>query len=191
LNRVDFDNMQVLDQIEHINNKIAEGNTITKICEAIGIGRTTIRDRFIKENYIFDKIKNAYNKSDDKSMIKVINEKVPHKSNTIVTIKDNKDLQSMDDFNNIKTDLLELIQNKDDLMKMLKDYKNHTNVIDVPQMDINTLPGEMQKDIMTKSLKVYEPIYKLFDDLCSQYNSVKKQDLVSLALYEFYNKYKK
>ena len=189
MDRTKFDSMQVLEQINYINSKLTEGNTITKICGAIGIGRTTIRDRFIKENYIFNKTNNTYNKSDDKSMTKVINESAPNKNNTIVNIKNAYELQSIKDFNNIKDDMTELINNKDELLEMLKDYKSHTNVTDISQLNINNLPQEMQKDISTKSFKVYTPAFELFDKLCKEYSSIKKQDIVSLALYEFYLKY--
>ena len=94
MDRIKFDNLNVLEQIDYINNKITEGNTITKICEAIGIGRTTIRDRFIKEGYIFNKIDNIY--INDKSSAKVNDEikalvsskdNTSHKSNTIARKK--------------------------------------------------------------------------------------------------------
>jgi hypothetical protein len=184
--------MTVLEQIEYINSNLAEGKTITKICESIGIGRTTIRDRFIKSGFIYSKENNSYSTSNDKNITKVINENnITHDSRPKPINNNKNELQSIKEFNNIKNDLTELINNKDELLEMLKDYKNHTNVIDIPMLDINTLPGEMQKNILTKSIKVYKPIYDLFDKLCNQYNSIKKQDLVSLALYEFYLKYKK
>lgn len=49
LDRVQFDNMQVLDQIEYINNKLTEGYALTRICEVIGIGRTIETDRFLED----------------------------------------------------------------------------------------------------------------------------------------------
>lgn len=192
LDRIAFDNMKVLDQINYINNKLKEGYSLTKTCETIGINRKTISKRFAKENYIFDKAANIYMESNYKSMTKVkSNDNTSHKSNTIVVNKDKKNLQSIQDFNKIKNDLLELINNKHEILQMLKDYKSNTKIIEVPLLDINTLPGEMQKYITTKTIKVYEPIYSLFDELCKNYNSIKKQDLISLALYEFISKYKK
>jgi len=74
---------------------------------------------------------------------------------------------------------------------MLKYYKNNANIIDVAQLDMNTLPGDVQTDIINKSIKLYAPVQKLYDKVCSQYPSFKKQDMISLALYEFYLKYNK
>ncbi|WBL49676.1 DNA-binding protein [Clostridium estertheticum] len=219
LERVEFDRLEVLSQLEYINTELTKGNTLTKICEAIGVARTTIRDRFLKERYIFNKINNTYEY--DKSIIKVVkkqakgqmgffedapdnntagNEKPlqPSKGTTIVAkklqnqnVRPNTDVQGIADFNNIKNDLLDLVENKNDLMEMLKNYKSNINIIDVPQLDINTLPQDLQRDITTKSVKLYSPVYNSFDKLCKAYSSIKKQDLISLALFEFTNKYKK
>ena len=49
----------------------------------------------------------------------------------------------------------------------------------------------MQTKIINKSVKVYEKVYQSFDKVCSQFSGIKKQDIISLALYEFYEKYKK
>lgn len=211
----------MLSQLEYVNNELTKGNTLTKICESVGIGRTTIRDRFLIESYRFNKTNNTYEY--DKSIIKVLknhvkgqlelfndnesfttsysNEKIlpPNKSIAIVNkqlqnknvAKTDTEVQGLADFNNIKNDLLDLVQNKDDLMEMLKNYKSTINVIDVPQLDINTLPQNLQRDITTKSVKLYSPVYYSFDKLCKAYSSIKKQDLISLALFEFTNKYKK
>jgi hypothetical protein len=35
MNKIEFDNMGILKQINYINNEIVKGNTITKICENI------------------------------------------------------------------------------------------------------------------------------------------------------------
>lgn len=74
---------------------------------------------------------------------------------------------------------------------MLKNYKNNIPIDDIPELNINFLPKDLQKNITNKSIKIYNPIYKLFDEICCQYGSFKKQDIISLALLEFYNKYKK
>ena len=60
MHRSDFDKLEVRDQIEYINNKLAEGNTLTNICKCLGIGRSTIRDRFKKISYEYNKSINQY-----------------------------------------------------------------------------------------------------------------------------------
>lgn len=198
MNRIEFDNMDLLEQVNYINAQLSLGSTLTKICEGIGIGRATVRDRFIKADYTFDKAKNQYLKSiDDKSNIKVVHKvlnqvslkkPVEYKSNTIVKSKES---QYLKEFYSIKDDLLELVKNKDDLLNIIREYKSNTKIIEIPELNINDIPSKLRKDINTRSLKIYDPIYNLFNELCDEYPSIKKQDLISLALLEFFNKYKK
>ena len=60
MNKIQFNSLETIDQIQYINKKLIEGNTVTKVCEAIGIGRSTIRDRFKKVGYEYNKSTNQY-----------------------------------------------------------------------------------------------------------------------------------
>ncbi len=55
----EFNKLNVKEQIEYINKKL-ENKTLTNLCEEIKISRSTIRERFLKRGYIFDKSKNKY-----------------------------------------------------------------------------------------------------------------------------------
>ena len=46
MTKEDFNNLDIIEQINYINEKLVEGNTLTNICKSIGIGRSTIRYRF-------------------------------------------------------------------------------------------------------------------------------------------------
>lgn len=89
-----------------------------------------------------------------------------------------------------ENNLSEWIDNKDDLLEMLKNWKCNSKEIDESTLNITKLPEDMNRTIITKSMKVSEPIYKLFSNVCSKHDNYKKQDLLSLALYEFCNRYK-
>lgn len=203
MDRTDFDKLEVQDQVIYINKQLGEGSTLRDIASNLNIARSTLRDRFKKIGYIYNKKLNTYSNSNInneyyKNNTKVIDKEPVKKQNTLEiesyksnTIVSNKESQSIKEFNNLKKEVLELINNKDIILEMIKDYKSNTKIIDIPQLDINNLPVEMQKDITTKSIKVYKPIYNLFNKLCEEYSSIKKQDLISLALYEFYIRYKK
>lgn len=201
MDRIDFDKLEVKDQVNYINKQLDEGDTLREIASNLNIARSTLRDRFKKIGYIYNKKLNKYlkiNDEYDKNNTKVIKKDPIKKQNTLEvesyksnTIVSNKESHGIKEFNNLKKELLDLINNKDIILEMVEGYKSNTKVIDIPQLDINSLPVEMQKDIKTKSIKVYSPIYDLFNNLCEEYSSIKKQDLISLALYEFYIRYKK
>lgn len=188
MNRTEFDKLDLQQQVDYINKKLASGFSLTKECTNIGIDRTTIRKRFSKNDFSFDKDSNQYIKSsDDKSNTKVI-QQVPQKN---IPALNQNDLKVLQDFSTIKNDLFELIAHKDEIFDIIKNYKSNTNVIEIPELNINDIPAELQGNVSSKSLKIYDSIYELFDDLCKKYPSIKKQDMTSLALLEFYNKYKK
>lgn len=217
MNRKEFDSLEIIDQISYVNKLLMEGNSLRSISTNLGISKTTIRDRFYKIGHVFDAETKQYIRIYKKTIFEIVDDK---KSNTSVTrdifsepvkkpakkvVKrntkeiqknNNADLKVIDEGNTkeilrYKNDLLDLINCKNDILEMLKDYKSNTKIIEVPQLDINSLPDDIQDKIISKSMKVYAEAYKLFDMLCSQYPNYKKQDLISLALYEFYNKYKK
>lgn len=191
MDRKQFDALEVLDQIEYINKLLSYGQSLRSISDSLEISKTTIRDRFKKLGYILNPDKKQYYK--DNAL-----EVQTYQSNTKVIHRANKhELEPIDNGSTkilqkyYPSELNELLENKDDILEMLKYYKNNTKVIEVPQLDINTIPQQLCDKIANKSIKVYEPVHKLFDEVCSQYGNIKKQDLVSIALYEFYIKYKK
>ena len=51
--------------------------------------------------------------------------------------------------------------------------------------------AEVEIDTINKSIKIYEPVYKLFEEVCKSYPIYKKQDLISIAILEFCNRHKK
>jgi len=179
MNKFEFDNMGIDEQIEYMNSNLI-AQTLTTICISIGISRSTVRERFLKVGYVFNAITKQYAK--DTTLVIQPYQISPRRAP--VSYSNTIELQKYDDIS-------ELIEHKEDILEMLKYYKSNINVIDIPQLDINTLPLELQTTITAKSIKVYEPIYKLFDLLCSSYSGIKRQDLMSLAIFEFYTKYKK
>ena len=50
MNKEEFNKLEVMDQIEYINQKLKE-TSLTKICDEVGIARSTIRGRFKKLGY--------------------------------------------------------------------------------------------------------------------------------------------
>ena len=176
MNKEQFDKLPIIEQINYINQSTG---TLTTICQNINIGRSTISERFKKVGYIYSKELGQYYLSNTMVMeIHQPNLKVPRN-------------QRESHITPYQTELIELAENKDALMEMLREYQRDTKVIDVPILDITTLPIELQTDIINKSIKLYQPVQELFDNLCNQYSSYKKQDLICLAYYEFVQKYKK
>lgn len=189
MNRESFDKLEIIEQINFINKEL-KSDTLTNICKNIGVGRSTMSDRSKKAGYSYNKELGQYHESN-------ANVIQSHQSITKASPKTVKrDVKPTTDgitkeMQKYRDDLMELVNYKDDILELLKYHKNNINVIDVSVLDINSLPSELQTDIINKSIKVYKKVYDLFDEVCSQNLSYKKQDMISLMIYEFYNKYKK
>ena len=171
MDKQEFNKLEVIEQINYINSEIIKGESLRNIADNLGMSKTTFRDRALKIGYVYNSNTSQYNR-DNTIVIE------PYKNIT-------KELQKYDD------DMKELVNYKDAIIVMLKNYKGNVKVIENQKFNINGLPEDMKQNIVNKSIKIYYPVYKTFNQLCNNYSSYKKQDLISMALYEFCNKYKK
>ena len=55
-----FNSLTIIEQINYFNEKLKCGMNITQICTEINISYNTIRDRFIKNHYSYNKLTNKY-----------------------------------------------------------------------------------------------------------------------------------
>jgi len=172
--------------VKHVNSLNAEGMSLRNIGVGLTRSKTTIIDRFLKIEYKYSKELKQYCKDmnlETQSHQEII--KVPQKANKQVIEPINKvytkELQKYDSKEKSKgydKDILELINKKTEILEILENYKNNTNVIGKPQIKISSLPQEMQTKIINKSLKVYEKVYQSFDKVSSEFSGIKKQDII-------------
>ena len=88
MNKEVFNNLEVKDQIDFINKEL-ENKSLTKISEEIKVSRKTLRYRFEKIGYVYDKQSNKY-------IEKSINKDLNEINNTINTNNtDSKELQEI------------------------------------------------------------------------------------------------
>ena len=191
MNRTDFDALEVLEQIKYINKSLLEGNTLTNICKSIGIGRSTIRDRFEKVSYKYNKAINQY-----ESIVEIIEtiepalpagENEPIKEDITPVIQQSSNLVVETDSDILTT----IINNYDDNMNKLNEMYNwyklqsSNKVVETEKFKVDDFEGE----IVVRSYKLYEPIQKDFLEFCKRNNKYKVQDILSQALKEFLDKY--
>lgn len=60
MNKKLFNSLTIIEQINFFNQKLKNGLNITQICSEINISYNTIRDRFSKNFYIYNKLSNQY-----------------------------------------------------------------------------------------------------------------------------------
>lgn len=56
----EFNNLKIMDQINYLNKHLKAGQSLTNICNSIGIARSTVGGRMTKQGYILDKNLNQY-----------------------------------------------------------------------------------------------------------------------------------
>lgn len=56
----EFNNLEIMNQINYLNEHLKDGHTLTNICKSIGIARSTVGGRMTKQGYILDKNLNQY-----------------------------------------------------------------------------------------------------------------------------------
>ncbi|KZL88731.1 hypothetical protein [Clostridium magnum] len=106
-----------------------------------------------------------------------INEKEveDYKSNTFTTLNTLKEIMPT---------LLEILE----WYRLQKD--SSTKVI-LAKLELNLNDPELSGNVSPHPIKCYDSIFIKFKEVCKQYPGYKQQDLISKALLEFINKYKK
>lgn len=194
MNKTEFNSLEVLEQIEYINKSLLEGSTLTNVCKSIGIGRSTIRDRFKKVSYEYNKSINQY-----ESIVEIIEDE------TIAPVGTNKHIkEDIKPITQESSNLVvgtELYKNNEILINMINNYDDNLNklnelynwyklqssnkVVQTEKFKVDDFEG----DIVVRSYKLYEPIQREFLEFCKKNNKYKVQDILSQALKEFLEKY--
>lgn len=60
MNKKLFNSLTIIEQINYFNERLKHGLNITQVCSEINISYNTIRDRFSKNFYSYNKLNNRY-----------------------------------------------------------------------------------------------------------------------------------
>lgn len=196
MTREEFDSLDIHSQVKVANEKLLKDSSLTikKLRdEILNIPKTTWGDRLRKYNYKYDPNTRQYilntnvihanvlEKSQHIEIKKVTEDKNPFYN------KSNINVIQIDDVT--KNDLLELVNIKTDLIKIVEEYKRNTNIIEVPELKIDN--SKLTGEVKLTTIRVYSDIMEKFKDFSESYKEYSKQDLYSMALFEFMEKYKK
>lgn len=196
MTREEFDVLDIHEQINIANTELLKNPLLTlkKLRdEILNIPKTTWGDRLKKHGYSYNTDIRQY----------ILNTNVLHhdmiKKNQMVSkkkvaenkieINKERNMNVIQIDNKIKNDLLELVDIKNDLVKIVEEYKRNTNIIDIPDLKIDH--SKLTGEVKLTTVRLYSDIidnFKIFSDMYKEYS---KQDLYSIALYEFIEKYKK
>lgn len=178
MNKDVFNSLDIMDQVAYINNQLKLNKSLTQISKDLNIGRSTIRERFKKINYIYSKDNNQYLLDNGRST-PVINNKITPviKEDVVNDIVNKSDIE-------VKETLLDIVNNYSVLKEMIELHKNNSLTIK-QQININLDTTETKLATVRFNLKELE----LFNEFCKNNSQYKKVDLISMALKEFREKH--
>ena len=186
MNRMEFDDLSIEQQLNYINKRLKEGLTITETCKQIGIGRSTMTDRAKKIGKKYNSKYNQYIKiNNDDSTTNVIK---PLKANkhriydngeTAVTkCEDNEVLNNNDisktlvNNKQVLKNILDLSENHDKIIEVLKWFedsdKGKTNVIEVHEGIKINLPDSANVDFRL-TVRLNDTVWKQFSEFCKEH----------------------
>ena len=177
MDKLEFNQLELQDQVQYINDQLADtGLSVTKVCDAIGIDRSTVRKRFKKGWYVFNTDLNLY--EGDILNGEGVKEIVPRPSKMPPKNKPNTGNT------NTLEDRVKVLEGQIKALEQII-YNNQINAINT---DINIL--EFDCNTVTRAYRMYEDVQKDFKIFCKKHSEYKVQDLISTALVEFMNKRK-
>ncbi len=179
MNRFEFDKLDKFEQVNYINSELKKsGLTLTKICNKLEIGRSTIRDRFKKIGYFYDKKSNLYLMDHNELMFCNDNENNNMYKNVI----------SFEDAE-FRENIISLARDYNDIKQMLEDYKQNKMVVS-KQIIIDYLNRVEDSETKLTTLRVNKYVLEKFNIFVENNKQFTKVDLFSQALINFVEQYK-
>ena len=206
---MDINKLDIEQLVKYVNLELKKNSnlSVNKLCDNLEIKRSTLKTRLHKEKYFFDTNNRSYEKDKaaiaiNDSMKDVIKNDDINKSKDISINDDtlngviknddtnkNKDISTNDDndmtfSHQIKSNLIELAKNYDKIMILIDSDKNMNDGITIE------LPVET-KDNYRTTIRINNVVWENFKEFCVQNKMFTQRDLLSMALTEYVNKYKK
>jgi len=216
---MDINKLDIEQLVKYVNLELKKNSnlSVNKLCDNLEIKRSTLKTKLHKENYFFDANNRSYEKNEatiaiNDSMKVVIKNDDTNKSKNISINNDTvkgviknddanklKDISINDDAmkkvisNNdndmtsshqIKSNLMELAKNYEKIMLLINSDKSMNNGITIE------LPVETTDNYRT-TVRINNVVWENFKEFCVQNKMFTQRDLLSMALTEYLNKYKK
>lgn len=187
----DYKKLDILNQITFVNTKLKEGLTLTEISLKINISRKTIGNKFIAAGYIFSKPLKQYIKNDEyKSNTTVVS---TPKSTAIKAISTREYKSNINIFNSKDSEnkILNIIEKHDNIQEMLEWYNNQKDIVNVDVSELKIDNDKLQGEVKVTTVRIYGEVWEHFKTFMDTYKEFKSMDLISMALIEYADKYKK
>lgn len=190
---MDFKQLKELstdEQIKWLNSKLSEGLTVSEIRDILGIGERALQKHVKSISYKYDQKQRQYIYQQDKSNTVAIQE---HKSVEIVPQQDSSNVLALQmeasDYNKFIHILNNFEQLEKQVKELIKQRDKEESIIEITPPKLEIKPMQEGK-IISKTYKINSVVVDEFTKFCKEHSNYKVQDIISVALEEFINKYK-
>ena len=203
MNKEEFKNLDILNQIEYVNKILKEGKTLTAFSEEVGISRKTISKNFSKAGYKYSQSKKQY--IVDNTDVWAGEQKKYYSNITESNTKDTPEQEgnipviqnittNLEISNNQKNSLIYLIDNVDKIKEILDGqngyYKNITDSnIEKKEDIVKDIYNfkQAKRDYRAKTLKLDVEVQKGFEKIAEDLkdSGVTQQELLNYILNQY------
>jgi dephospho-CoA kinase len=177
MKRLEFDKLSPEEQVKEFNKMYEIHKSIRKVCGEIGIGKSTVKDRFNKIGYY---------SIEGVGYVKGTNAQLEGQTSLVKPVRENKGILNINELsekNKSKTNITELEQIVNRLIdKRLEDLKK---IEKTGEIELN-----FEGKTMYRSFGINEDVLNRFNEYAKKHNRFNKVELLSLALNELMDKYK-
>lgn len=190
---MDFNQLKELstdEQIKWLNDRLSEGYAVSEIRNILGIGERALQKHIKSIAYKYDQKQRQYIYQQDKSNTVAIQER---KSVAIAQQKDSSNVLALQmeasDYNKFIHILNNFEQLEKQVKELIKQRDREESIIEITPPKLEIKPMQEGK-IISKTYKINSVVVDDFTKFCKDHSSYKVQDIISVALKEFIDKYK-
>lgn len=174
MDKIEFKKLGIEDKVKYLNNKLSQGQTVTSIREDLGIKERTLQKEIKKGGYKFIPKSKRYVKTTEITT-----------TATDVVIKPSTSVVD----NNIGINKEYILENIEILKEMIEKYKNTRATTTATTSIVIDLLNDKHLNPKPHSLRINEFVWNDWQKFCDKNKYYSKQDLLSMALKEYIEKY--
>lgn len=192
----EFMELPIQDQIQYINDKLDQGLKMDQIRSLIGIGEKKLQRHIKDNNYKYDNKTKRYIcnmnmlqepvhseiklQEDVGEVAKVIEHK--YNMNVLPEVLDPNNQQKL-------INILQMYDKLQDMYKWYEIQQLQDKIVDMDPPEIKVAIND--NEVLTRSFRIYKDTYDIWGKFCKENSNYKVLDLLSMALLEYVEKYKK
>lgn len=209
-----FKSLDIQDQINYLNTRLSEGQTVIMVREDLGIGEKWLQRHIKAHGYAYNHKEKIYKPStnvetdtesvengknaqldktfyNDSTPVEDASGRKDNGSNTEVEFKVYNSREIVVDKEEYKIMLKsfkEIEKMNEKLEAVYKWYEKEHEVIDITPQELKV--DKFEGEAVSRAYKFYPQVQKDFIEFCKKHKQYKSQDIICQALKEFMEKYK-